>query len=99
MEGGGRDRYAHVNLANWLMIGYRIPDVMEIMNWDMGHNELVLAKHVYLDGIWSTSRSWSTTGAGSTSWTWGTASKTRREEFGVPRENGVQRRGLGESWM
>ena len=55
MEGGGKDRYAHVDLADWLKFGRRIPDVTEIMNWDVVHNESARAKHVYLDEVWSTS--------------------------------------------
>ena len=55
MEGGGRDRYAHVDWADWLKIGRRIPDVTEIMNWDVVHNDSAMAKHVHLDGVWSTS--------------------------------------------
>ena len=55
MEGGGKDRYAHVDLADWLKLGRLIPDVTEIMNWDVVHNESAMAEHVYLDGGWSTS--------------------------------------------
>ena len=54
MDGGGKDCYAHVDLADWLKFGRRIPDLTEFMNWDMVHIESARANHVYLDEVWST---------------------------------------------
>ena len=49
MEGGGKDRYAHVDLADWLKFDRRLPDVTEFMDWDVVHIESARAEHVYLD--------------------------------------------------